>query len=131
MRELNIQGKDHSPTIQFHSSKNVLEISGESRPEHPREYYQPLVDWVMELINGAGKNPEIKGEYRIVFKMEYMNSISTKIIYDILKKLENLSAVNVIVEWHYMSDDIDMQESGEEYSKLLKLPFVFHSHPAE
>jgi hypothetical protein len=128
MRDLNIKGKDHSPTILFKPGDNVYEISGESRPENARMYYMQVIDWIEDFSHYTALHKGEPKEYRFIFKMEYMNSISTKIIFDILKRLEKLPQAKVVVEWHYQSDDIDMQENGEEYAKMVDLPFEFFSH---
>lgn len=129
MRDLQIKGKDHSPNIVFKLSEKYFEISGESRPENAREYYSPVVNWLEDFSHYAAIQKE-ESEYRLVFKLEYMNSISTKIIFDILKRLEHIPKAKVVVDWHYQSDDIDMQENGEEYAKMVKLPFKFSCYPS-
>ena len=42
-------------------------------------------------------------------------------------KLEELHEAGneVLIEWHYEEDDEDMQEAGEEYSKIVEVPFSF------
>jgi uncharacterized protein YkuJ len=59
--------------------------------------------------------------------MTYFNTASSKIILDILMRLEDLhnDGKNITVEWHYEEDDEDMQEAGEEYSEIVEVPFKF------
>ena len=60
--------------------------------------------------------------------MTYFNTASSKIILDILMRLENLhndGKTKVTVEWHHDEDDEDMQEAGEEYSEIVEVPFKF------
>ena len=59
--------------------------------------------------------------------MTYFNTASSKIILDILMKLEELHEAGneVMIEWHYEEDDEDMQEAGEEYSEIVEVPFSF------
>jgi hypothetical protein len=59
--------------------------------------------------------------------MTYFNTASSKIILDILMKLEELheDGNEVLIEWHYEEDDEDMQEAGEEYSEIVEVPFTF------
>jgi hypothetical protein len=59
------------------------------------------------------------------FKLEYFNTASSKIILDILMKLEEINekGTNVIVQWHYDQKDNDMMEAGEEYKDLVGLTF--------
>ncbi|MBQ5513471.1 MAG: SiaC family regulatory phosphoprotein, partial [Bacteroidales bacterium] len=55
----------------------------------------------------------------------YFNTASSKLLLDILMKLEQLSedGNDVLVRWYYPEDDEDMQEAGEEYSDIVDVPF--------
>jgi hypothetical protein len=59
--------------------------------------------------------------------MTYFNTASSKIILDILMKLEEIQEAGneILIEWHYEEDDEDMQEAGEEYSEIVEVPFSF------
>lgn len=59
--------------------------------------------------------------------MTYFNTASSKIILDILMRLETLheNGKNITIEWHYEEDDEDMQEAGEEYADIVEVPFTF------
>jgi uncharacterized protein YkuJ len=59
--------------------------------------------------------------------MTYFNTASSKIILDILMRLETLheDGKNITIEWHYEEDDEDMQEAGEEYADIVEVPFTF------
>jgi hypothetical protein len=126
MRELYLKGNQHSPAISFNPAEGKFEMSGESRPEDPREYFLPVVEWLEDFSQFTAGQKENK-EIHFTFRLEYMNSISTKIIYDILRRLETLPKSDVVIDWHYQSDDIDMQENGEEFSRMVNLKFKFHS----
>ena len=56
--------------------------------------------------------------------MEYFNTSSSKCILDILRKLEKIHEAggNVTVTWFYEEDDEDMQEAGEDYQRIVKVP---------
>jgi hypothetical protein len=59
-----------------------------------------------------------------IFKVDYLNSASAKMISLILTKLEEFykSGSNVEVKWYYNYDDDDIQSEGEIYAKLKKIP---------
>ena len=59
----------------------------------------------------------------IDFKLEYFNTTSSKLIYEIFKKFEELknSGNNLSVKWHYESDDPDMEEEGKLLSNIIKV----------
>ncbi len=59
------------------------------------------------------------------FKLEYFNTASSKLLLDILLKLEEISeeGAAIDVKWFYAKNDDDMQEAGEEYSDLVSIKF--------
>jgi len=57
--------------------------------------------------------------------MIYFNTASSKLIMDILLKLEEMveDGANIKVEWYYQEDDEDMMEAGEEFSDIVEVDF--------
>jgi len=55
----------------------------------------------------------------------YFNTASSKLILDILMKLEDLhkKGNEVLVKWYFPEDDEDMQEAGNEYADIVEIPF--------
>ena len=60
------------------------------------------------------------------FKLEYFNTASSKLILDILSKLEEIDGTSVT--WFFHEDDEDMEEAGEEFSDLVEVPFEFSTY---
>ena len=120
MKSLIIEGTPKTPYIKFDPETGVLEMKGRSIPENAIEFYKPLVDWLDEYA----KNP--KPETIVHIQLEYFNTSSSKCILDIFKKLEAINkrgSSKVIIKWYYEVDDEDMQEAGEDYQSILKIPF--------
>jgi hypothetical protein len=121
MEALIINKTDDTPAITLDKAAGKFEFSGKSLPEDVSTFYAPVFAWIAEY--GENANPEST----FVFKMTYFNTASSKIILDILMRLEELheDGKNITVEWHYEEDDEDMQEAGEEYSEIVEVPFKF------
>jgi len=119
MDKLNLDGTEDTPTIVLDSENNHFEISGRSLPEDSAEFYQPVLDWLN--IYSANPNPQTY----FTFKMDYFNTASSKLLLDVLSKLEDLSGDghDVKVLWYYQEDDPDMEDAGEEYQDLIEVPF--------
>ena len=111
MNNLNIKGDWKSPSISLNSNGN-LELWGRSLPENALDIYNPIFDWLDEYK----KNPAEKTI--VAIKLEYFNTTSSKLIYSIFKKFEDLNNAGSIVsvKWYYENDDPDLEEEG----KLLK-----------
>jgi SiaC family regulatory phosphoprotein len=120
MEVINLEGTEDTPKIILDRNNGIFEISGRSLPEDSAEFYQPILDWLDEY----GKNPN--PETVFIFKLEYFNTASSKLILDILSKLETIT--NTTINWYFHEDDEDMEEAGTEFSDLVELPFEFKTY---
>ncbi len=119
MESLIIEGSPKTPTVNFDSSKGLVEIKGRSIPENSIEFYKPLVEW----LESYGKSPIAQTKVNI--QLEYFNTSSSKCILDVFKKLESIHKAknDVVINWYYEEDDEDMLEAGEDYQSIIKVPF--------
>jgi len=124
METIKILGTDDTPNIILDKKTNVFEISGRSMPEDSGLFYEPIIEWMEDY----SKNPN--PETIISFKLIYFNTASSKLILDILTKLEEIHEAGhpVKVKWYFPEDDEDMQDAGEEYSDILDVPFEHISY---
>jgi hypothetical protein len=120
MQIINLEGTEDTPKIILDKTNGIFEISGRSLPEDTAEFYKPIIEWIMDY----GKNPNPATNF--TFKLEYFNTASSKLILDILSKLENITGTSI--EWYYHEDDEDMEEAGTEFSELVELPFEFKTY---
>lgn len=119
MRVIKLQGSDDTPTVILDADNNTFQISGRSLPEDVAAFYEPILEWIDEYA----ENPLDKTVFD--FKLEYFNTASSKLLLDVLLKLEDLynAGHDVLVKWHYPDDDEDMEEAGEEYADIVEVPF--------
>ncbi|MBP5367721.1 MAG: DUF1987 domain-containing protein [Bacteroidales bacterium] len=119
MRVIKIQGSDDTPKVILDADNNTFEISGRSLPEDVVAFYDPILEWLDEY----SQNPLDKTVFN--FKLEYFNTASSKLLLDVLLKLEDMydAGHDVLVKWHYPDDDEDMEEAGEEYADIVEVPF--------
>ena len=120
MTVLNLEGTEDTPKILLDKKNQIFELSGRSLPEDSAEFFQPVLDWLENY-----KSESLPSTV-FTFKMEYFNTASSKLILDILSKLEEINGT--MVEWYYHEDDEDMQEAGEEFSELVDVPFSFKTY---
>ncbi len=121
MRVIKIEGTDDTPKVILDANPEnpFMEISGRSLPEDVVAFYDPILEWLDEYA----ENPLEKTVLNI--KLEYFNTASSKLLLDILLKLEDMHEAgnDVLVRWHYPDDDEDMEEAGEEYEDIVEVPF--------
>jgi hypothetical protein len=119
METIKIQGTEDTPKIVLDAENDILEISGRSLPEDVSSFYEPVLNW----LNEYAENPKKKTIFN--FKLTYFNTASSKLLLDILMKLEEMheKGIEVLIRWHYPEDDEDMAEAGEEYADIVDVPF--------
>ncbi len=112
-------GTDDTPSVILDAENEIFEISGRSLPEDVTAFYDPIINWLDEYSS----SPNAKTVF--TFKLVYFNTASSKLLLDILMKLEQMheDGKDVMVRWYYPEDDEDMQEAGEEYADIVDVPF--------
>ena len=137
MNPLIIQPTEYTPKVVFdieklQKGKHIFEISGESRPEDVKVFYEPLLIWLDELRSylkafedKAHDNRHRK--IRLKFNLVYFNSSSAKYLFDIIQKMEEINKhghnANIKIVWLYNPRDVDMLEAGEEFKGMTSVPF--------
>jgi len=121
MKALILESTDETPKVVLDNALGTFEISGKSLPEDVTTFYDPILSWLDEYAQTPNDETVFK------FQMLYFNTASSKLIMDILLKLEDMQGVgaNVRVEWYYQENDEDMQEAGQEFSEIAEVPFQF------
>ena len=119
MEPLDIQGTNDTPKVLLDPQGEVFEISGRSLPEDVVSFYRPILDWLEDYKSEPLEYTEF------VFRYIYFNTATSKLIQDVLVKLEELfeAGNNIQVMWFYEEDDEDMLDSGEEFMENTDVPF--------
>jgi hypothetical protein len=119
METLDIRATNDTPKVLLDKENQIFEISGRSLPEDVVRFYQPILDWLDEYKEEALDSTEF------VFKYVYFNTATSKLVQDILIKLEEIHEAGhqVQVLWFYEEEDEDMLDQGEEFKENLELPF--------
>ncbi len=119
MEVLDIRATNDTPKVLLDPENDIFEISGRSLPEDVVTFYQPVIDWLEEYKDSPNEFTEF------VFKYIYFNTATSKLIQDILIKLEEIheEGNKIQVIWFYEEDDEDMLDLGEEFSENVDIPF--------
>lgn len=120
MNILSLENTEDTPKVLLDKGNEVFEISGRSLPEDSAEFYQPILDWLENYKDEANESTEF------LFKLEYFNTASSKLILDVLTQLEEIDGAKVT--WYFHEDDEDMEEAGEEFADLVDVPFDFKTY---
>lgn len=133
MEALIIQGTENTLNVNFDHTKDRLVLSGESRPENVRKFFEPLLEWVDQYSNYlywiTEKSPDQQKSMVVQLDFEYFNSSSAKYILDLIQRIKRVTTevprVSLGIEWIYDEIDEDMQDAGEEFEAMSEVDFTF------
>ena len=100
-------------------------FEGRSLPENTVKFFEPVMKWIDEYK----KTPT--DETLVDMNFIYFNTSSAKLILEVLQEFDSIKqhGKKVKITWHYMEEDYDIKEAGEEYESMLSLPFEYVEHP--
>lgn len=105
--------------VSFNTDSCVLEISGISIPENADAFFQPMYDWLEQIVKLH------RGNMLIRINLTYFNTSSVRHLLIIIKALIANYRETMKVQWIYESDDEEIRERGEQLSEVVKFPFEF------
>jgi hypothetical protein len=117
MDDLHLEPTKNSPLVEFFTSGKLI-IAGSVYPENAKEFFDPLIEWIVKLQST---------HVDLDLIIEYINTSSAKKLLELLQKLErNAEIGNRNINWFYQKWDTDMLETGEILAESLsKLTFKF------
>lgn len=123
MEDLHFPGTRHTPDVKL--KKGSIAFTGRSVPSDPELFFKPILDWITAYCSQSLVHTTIE------LKFEYINTASTKWIFNILKLLgENEKAgENLDIAWYYEQGDDDMFDLGMIFQSLVPSEFKFIETP--
>lgn len=128
METLQLDKTETTPQLLFDVNTFEFTMEGECRPENVLTYFNPITQWFNKFRTWVNNLPEPMGKtIQFHFKLEYYNSSSAKFLYSIFEKLKTLQNEGIPVKmfWYYDELDEDLLENGQEFEKILGIPFQY------
>ena len=119
MNTLLIDKTEKTPYICL--EKGLFQFYGRSIIEDSKRVFQPVVDWLKKY------QPDSNLKTIVNFNFDYLNTSSSKCIYDILKVLDDLHGKghDIVINWYYEEGDSDMLDLGVHLKAFIRSPFNF------
>ena len=117
MNILFVEATQDTPRIMLNRREGIFELSGRSILEDAKSFYDPVVEWLKDYAQEP--NPSTV----FTFKLNYFNSSTSKVIYNMLNVLKDIKGVQV--EWWYGKGDDDILEAGKEFEEELEMAFSY------
>ena len=121
MESLKIAATNNTPAIDFDHERGTMLIAGRCFTQNILDFYAPVKKWVEDYLL------QPKDFTTLDLQIEYMNSASTVIIANLLKRISQLKDADHVIKvnWYYIDGEEDMIEVGKELEVLVSVPFNF------
>jgi hypothetical protein len=116
MENVYLPAGQRTPEVTLDFKSGHFCFSGESYPENPQEFLEPirlqLVEWLKHLPSQA---------LDFKFKFDHVDSPSIKLVMEIIEEIEELNHHNksITVAWYYPNGNRTLKELGEEIASEL------------
>lgn len=119
---IEIKATEESPAISVKEDGTVLSIQGRSTSTMAADSFRQLSLWLDEFGRLDGLRP-----LTFEFQLEYYNTLTSRLLLDMLFKLEKLyeKGHKIRVHWYFDRFDADLREAGDAYAAMVSLPFEF------
>jgi predicted ATP-grasp superfamily ATP-dependent carboligase len=105
-----------SPYVLIDEERGYMRFEGESYLEDVINFFREIDEWLDRYL--------ASGFTDLTFDcaMEYFNSSTTKLLYNILRQMDkHASGKNIVVNWYVVDEDDDMLiECGEDYKDEME-----------
>lgn len=120
-KHFHIDRTENSPQIDMDVDNGIMEFIGRSLPHNSEQFYSRVYNGLNEYLQNA------KGETTVNMRLDYLDTSSSKHLYNILARLNAVTTEGrpVRVNWHFESGDEEMAETGKDYESLFTMDFAF------
>jgi hypothetical protein len=117
MEVITLEATESTPKILFDHQTGELRLSGRSIPENATRFYYPLLDWLNEYAESPAEQTKFE------FYLEYINSISQKMVLEILNIAQRMrqNSKSISIVWRYDEDDDEMLEEAQVFAQKFEL----------
>jgi hypothetical protein len=118
MEDLKLRRTQYLPEVDFSATTGQLSIKGRSISENPLPFYEEIIRWLDNYF--AVPQPKTT----LSFYIEYANSGTAKMLYNIVESLESYAKKGNECEvlWHFEEDDESIEDLGEYLKSSFSIP---------
>jgi hypothetical protein len=118
--DISIHQTASTPSVVTDRSRGAVTMAGESYPENPFEFFQPLIEWVGDYLDTE------TGPLALELELIYLNTSSIRAMMDIFDRMEEAHQAGrqVRVRWTYEPENQRVGELAEEFKEDCSFPFV-------
>lgn len=109
-----------TPRVHTDSLRGRVTMAGDSYPENPFDFFQPIIEWIEAYLDGDSR------PLCLDLELVYLNTSSIRAMMDIFDRMEeaHLDGRQVSVLWTYDPDNERVGELAEEFREDCTFPFT-------
>ena len=125
MNDLHLPQTLNTPAVTTALATGVVTMAGDSYPENPFEFFQPLIDWIDGFLRRQS------GPLSLDLDLVYLNTSSIRAMMDIFDRMEEAhrAGAKVSVRWSYDPENERVGELAEEFREDCTFPFLIEPRP--
>jgi len=110
---IELDSTEKTPQVKMCVDSGKFSFKGICMPEDANAFFEPFFNYFRQYFD----SPLDKSVIDI--DLEYFNTSSTRMLYQMMQMLsQHNNKSNIVINWHYEEDDIDLEEAGEEFKML-------------
>ncbi len=119
MEKFTIQQTKSTPLVEFDPENGRIRMEGESYPENPVKFYEPIWDRLRDYLKSG-----IATHLEVDMELTYFNSSSSKALMNLFEMLETAArdGFSIVVNWWTHPENESALEAGEEFKE--DVPFL-------
>lgn len=124
MSNFHLKKTFNTPEVLLNYADGILLMEGRSIPEDPADFFEQIIRELKNYYDNARTLTKIE------FKLDYINSGSSKWFLDIFTIIKNNHDKGHISEvlWYYDEEDEAILEMGQHFKNSFEIPFKLISY---
>jgi hypothetical protein len=120
MNDLHIPQTPSTPMVRTDHAQGRVSMAGDSYPENPFEFFQPIIDWIGTFLTTQTRPLDLDLE------LIYLNTSSIRAMMDIFDHMEEAHQAGrpVSVHWSYNPENERVGELADEFKEDCTFPFT-------
>ncbi len=120
MNDLDIPQTPSTPEVRTDHGQGRVFMAGDSYPENPFEFFQPIIDWIEAFLTTEQR------PLALDLELIYLNTSSIRAMMDIFDRMEEAHQAKrpVSVRWSYDPENERVGELAEEFKEDCTFPFT-------
>ncbi len=120
IHDLELRQTSSTPLVLADQDQGRITMAGDSYPENPFEFFQPIIDWIENYLSQDTRPLHLE------LALVYLNTSSIRAMMDIFDRMEEAfqHGREVSVHWTFDPENERVGELADEFKEDCTFPFI-------